>query len=204
MVCSPDNLSTNNRTMLLSSQENARHCTHATQFLDHVLITRSTRASGTGLAIFNDQLVRCKTGRNGIKYQISEGSGMTPAGIWHMRYVLYRADRITKPKTSLPVFPIHLTDSWCDEVSKRYYNFPLGHTPKNTDEALWRADQLYDIVVVIDHNSAPAVKNRGSAIFIHTEKPENSHTLGCLAFTEKDLRRLLSRCNCNTRLIIRP
>jgi L,D-peptidoglycan transpeptidase YkuD (ErfK/YbiS/YcfS/YnhG family) len=48
-------------------------------------------------------------------------------------------------------------------------------------ENLWRADGLYDVVIVIGYNDAPVVPGKGSAIFLHVARPGLSPTDGCVA-----------------------
>jgi L,D-peptidoglycan transpeptidase YkuD (ErfK/YbiS/YcfS/YnhG family) len=60
-------------------------------------------------------------------------------------------------------------------------------------EALWRPDELYDIVVVLNHNTMPRVRGAGSAIFMHVARPGYLPTEGCIALSRRDLLALL-RC----------
>ena len=51
----------------------------------------------------------CALGRGGRRALKCEGDGATPIGAWPMRRVLYRADRVARPRTLLPVSPIART-----------------------------------------------------------------------------------------------
>ncbi|OYY81158.1 MAG: hypothetical protein B7Y61_14325 [Rhizobiales bacterium 35-66-30] len=66
-----------------------------------------------------------------------------------------------------------------------------------------RADALYDLVLVLDHNTRPRVKGRGSAVFIHAARPGFAPTEGCIALTPRELRRLAARLKPGARLIVR-
>ena len=70
-------------------------------------------------------------------------------------------------------------------------------------EKLWRADRLYDLVIVLDYNIRPRRKSRGSAIFLHCARPDFAPTEGCVALRPDDLRRLLPRLAKKVRLTIR-
>ena len=59
-------------------------------------------------------------------------------------------------------------------------------------EELWRADALYDIVVIIGHNDAPVVAGLGSAIFMHLASEDYRPTEGCVALARQDLLDVLA------------
>ena len=122
-----------------------------------------------------------------------EGDGATPVGVWRMREVLYRPDRVQRPRTQLPVKAIRPRDGWCDASTDRNYNRPVSHPYPASAERLWREDGLYDVVVVLDYNDCPRVRGHGSAIFLHVAKPGFAPTEGCIAFTRPHLLRLLAR-----------
>ena len=61
-------------------------------------------------------------GRGGIRALKREGDGGTPLGRFPVRQVLYRADRIRRPRTPLPVRAIRADDGWCDDPADRNYN----------------------------------------------------------------------------------
>jgi L,D-peptidoglycan transpeptidase YkuD (ErfK/YbiS/YcfS/YnhG family) len=149
-------------------------------------------AARDGIAVAGPLLLPCALGRGGRRALKREGDGATPIGLWPMREVLYRADRIARPVTRLPVSPIRPHDGWCDAPRDRNYNhrvalpYPAGH------EVLWRDDHLYDLVVVLGYNDIPRIRGRGSAIFMHLATPGFTPTEGCIALREGDLRKLLA------------
>ena len=59
-------------------------------------------------------------------------------------------------------------------------------------ERLWRADELYDLLVVLGHNDDPVVAGLGSAIFLHVARPDYEPTEGCVALARADLLRVLA------------
>src|SRR5690349_10502148 len=89
----------------------------------------------------------CALGRNGRRTNKREGDGATPAGVWPLREVLYRPDRVHRPRTAMPVKAIRPQDGWCDAPADRNYNRPVRHPYPASAERLWRSDELYDIVV---------------------------------------------------------
>ncbi|MFG1461477.1 L,D-transpeptidase family protein [Xanthobacter sp. DSM 24535] len=141
-------------------------------------------------------------GRAGIGFDKREGDGRTPAGRWRIERVLYRPDRRPRPMTLLPAKPIAPTDGWCDDPQDRRYNRPVHLPISVSHERMARDDALYDLVLVLDHNTRPRVKGRGSAVFIHAARPGFLPTEGCVALRPADLRRLAARLKPNARLII--
>src|ERR1700686_2192670 len=97
---------------------------------------------------------RWAVGRAGIAEKIREGDGVTPAGAWPFRNVLYRADRIDAPRTSLPTAAIEPDSAWCDVPDDPNYNRLVRLPYATLDERLWRDDSLYDVVVVLGFNDA--------------------------------------------------
>ena len=136
---------------------------------------------------------RCAIGPAGIGSKRKEGDGITPSGIFPLREVFYRADRIAMPVTILPLWKTEPDDGWCDAPEDQNYNRLVKWPYAASAETLWRADSLYDIVVVIGFNDDPVYAGKGSAIFLHLAKPDFSPTAGCVALTEADLRAALEQ-----------
>jgi L,D-peptidoglycan transpeptidase YkuD (ErfK/YbiS/YcfS/YnhG family) len=145
----------------------------------------------------------CSIGPAGIRLQKREGDGSTPAGIWPMRYVMYRPDRLMRPRTGLPVFRIRPDSGWCDDPASLHYNQPVRLPVDESHERLWREDGVYDLVVVIGHNDSPPVAGRGSAVFIHVQRPDKGATQGCIAFDRSKLLHMLETWSTSTSLFVR-
>jgi L,D-peptidoglycan transpeptidase YkuD (ErfK/YbiS/YcfS/YnhG family) len=131
-----------------------------------------------------------------------EGDGATPSGVWRLTQVLYRADRVQRPRTGLPVRPLKVDDGWCDAVGDRNYNRAVRHPYAASAERLWREDALYDVIVVLDHNRRPRVQGAGSAIFMHVARPGYRPTEGCIALARHHLALVLARAGSSTRISI--
>ena len=91
--------------------------------------------------------------------------------------------------------------AWCDEPNNKYYN-KLIYTNDIKKEKLYRKDNLYNIVVVINYNIQPILKNKGSAIFIHLAKQNYSGTMGCIGLKENDLLNILKTISKKTKIKI--
>ena len=135
----------------------------------------------------------CALGRGGCRARKREGDGATPIGQWQAREVLYRPDRMRRPRTTLPVRAIRGHDGWCDAARDRNYNRPVRLPYPASAEALWRRDGLYDVVVVLGYNDHPRSWGRGSAIFLHVARPGYAPTEGCIALSRAHLLRLIAR-----------
>lgn len=155
-------------------------------------IQARSHASRRGVAAFGSLRLPCALGRGGRLAHKHEGDGATPIGLWPVRGVLYRPDRVRRPRTALPVSPIEPRDGWCDDPHDRNYNRPVRLPYPAGHEVLWREDHLYDVVVMIGYNDWPRTRGRGSAIFMHLASPDFAPTEGCIAFREGDLRKLLA------------
>ena len=147
-----------------------------------------------GQAVWDGGSARCAIGRAGTTASADkrEGDRATPTGRYPFRRVLYRADRGPKPETSLPAAAIREDDGWCDDPADPAYNRPVRLPYPASAEEMWRADGLYDIVVVIGHNDDPPVAGMGSAIFVHCAAPDYAPTAGCVALAKDDLRALVA------------
>ena len=92
-------------------------------------------------------------GAGGIKNHKIEGDHATPAGIWPLRRVFYRADRVPSPVCHLPVEPLGPHDGWRDDPAHPDYNRHITLPHPARDERLWRDDHVYDILVVLGYNA---------------------------------------------------
>lgn len=144
----------------------------------------------------------CALGRSGRRVGKHEGDGATPVGCFALRQAFYRADRLGRPRTSLPLVPLHRNDGWCDDQYDRNYNRNVRHPYPASAEHLWRSDHLYDLIVVMGHNDHPRVRGRGSAVFIHVAAAGLQPTEGCIALRRHDLVRLLARLSRGTKIKI--
>ena len=141
-------------------------------------------------------------GRGGIRANKREGDGGTPKGTFHPRQLWWRADRHPRPRTSLPVRAIGAEDAWCEDPSSRHYNQPVRRDSAHDGDRLKRDDHLYDFIVEIDHNRAPRIKGRGSAVFLHLARDNFGPTAGCVSMTRSAMLRLLARLGPDTKIVI--
>ena len=143
--------------------------------------------------LFKKLKFKCSLGKNGVTKNKVEGDKRTPSGVYRLKQVFYRADRINKITTNLKKIKIKKNMGWCDDPSSKRYNRLIKIPYKFSHEKLYRKDHIYDIVVILNYNMNPVVKKRGSAIFIHLTKKNYLKTLGCIALKKNDLLEILNR-----------
>ena len=166
---------------------------------DISVVGRSAQRTEGGI-VLGQIYLRCTFGHAGRRARKREGDGATPIGTWQIVEVLYRADRVVRPLTALPVRPLKRDSGWCDATGDRNYNRMVHHPYAASAERMWRDDPLYDLVAVLNHNRKPRVQGGGSAIFMHIARAGHFPTEGCIALRERDLRQVLSRASAKTRL----
>ena len=145
---------------------------------------------------------RCALGKAGVKTKIKEGDNITPKGTYKILNIYYRKDRIKKIKSSINKIKINKNMGWCDDTLSKYYNKQIKLPSKFSHEILYRKDNIYDIVCVINYNINPTLKNKGSAIFLHITKKKYQRTKGCIALKKNHLITLLSLVKKNTKIKI--
>jgi L,D-peptidoglycan transpeptidase YkuD (ErfK/YbiS/YcfS/YnhG family) len=149
-----------------------------------------------------DKTLRVALGRSGIRGAKREGDGGTPVGTFHPVRLWWRADRLPRPRTRLPVRRIAPDDAWCEDPADRRYNRAFKRSANEPGDRLRREDGLYDLIIEIDHNIRPRVAGLGSAVFIHVAREAFAPTAGCVALRRNDLLQLVSRIGPKTRIMI--
>lgn len=170
-----------------------------------LLVVRAAPGATRGTLAVGERVRPCALGRGGLVSGKSEGDGGTPCGRFPLRRLFYRPDRETAPATSLPVLPLAQDLGWCDDpADPANYNklVRLPFTPSH--ERMWRDDGLYDLVIEVGYNDAPAVPGRGSAIFVHLARPDFRPTEGCVALSRDDLLAVLAAVGPESAIDIAP
>ena len=87
---------------------------------------------------------------------------------------------------------------WCDDPNSKNYNKLIYLPAENSHEKLYKSDNSYDIVLVLNYNMSPVKNGKGSAIFIHVAKRNYKKTLGCIAINKIALLKIISEIKKNT------
>ena len=160
----------------------------------HILINKN-------YLIYNKSKIKCAVGKKGIGYKKKEGDLITPIGQFKIKYILYRKDRV-KVLTKLKKKVIKKNMGWCDDFKSSHYNKPVKLPFAHKYEKLYRKENIYDIILVLNYNMNPVKKNRGSAIFIHVSKNNYKKTEGCVAIKKVNLIKLLKKIRPSTKIKI--
>ena len=157
----------------------------------HILINKN-------YLTFNNYKAKCAIGKRGIGNKKKEGDLITPKGIYKVKYVLYRKDRVKKIKTKIKKIIIRKNMGWCDDVRSSQYNKLIKLPSNYSNEKLYKKENIYDIILVLNFNMSPIIKNKGSAIFIHVAKRNYKKTEGCIALKKMHLVKVLKELKKNT------
>ncbi len=150
---------------------------------------------------FNNYKAKCSIGKRGIGLKKKEGDLITPKGKYKIKYILYRRDRI-KIQSKIKKIIIKKNMGWCDDPDSKYYNRLIKLPSASRFEKLYKRENIYDIVLVLNYNMKPIVKNKGSAIFIHIAKKNYERTEGCIAIKKADLIKITKDLEKNTNVLI--
>lgn len=145
----------------------------------------------------------CAVGREGLTGNKLEGDHKTPTGEFKFEEVFYRADKLGNMEFNLPTKIITQNDGWCDDPSSKLYNQHIQFPFDANAERLFRDDDIYDLLFVINYNIDPVIPGRGSAIFLHVSKPNFEGTEGCIAIEKEHIIEIAKKINIETKLIIK-
>ena len=151
---------------------------------------------------FKQFKVKCALGKRGIGLKKKEGDLITPTGQYKIKYILYRKDRIKKIQSKLRKIIINKNMGWCDDPRSKKYNKLINLPFNGNYEKLFKKENIYDIILVLDYNMNPIRKNKGSAIFIHVAKRNYEKTKGCIAIKKVELLKILKEIKINTKVKI--
>ena len=155
------------------------------------IIIKKTNKKNLAFLFLKKKKFFCHIGKNGIRKKNREGDMITPKGIYKMKEVYFRYDRLGTIKSKIPKKKIHKNSIWITDPKNQKYNLPSNKPCKYLHEKLSRNDNLYDIVITTTFNTQPTKKFKGSAIFIHCSNKKTKFTEGCIALKKQDLITIL-------------
>ena len=148
--------------------------------------------------IIDDFKLKCCIGKKGLNSNKKEGDYSTPKGLYKLKKLYFRKDRVGIPKSKLTKKIIKKNMAWCDDPNHKKYNEEIQIYEKKNRENLYRDDYKYDYIISISYNEKK-IPNKGSAVFIHLTdnyKP----TAGCIALKKKDFEILLKLVDKKTKI----
>jgi L,D-peptidoglycan transpeptidase YkuD (ErfK/YbiS/YcfS/YnhG family) len=122
----------------------------------------------------------------------SERRSRTPRGVFTLTEAFGRAP---DPGAALPYTRVGLSHWWVSDVRSKHYNqMRLCRPGESCGFRQSRSEHLGDIdaykyAIVIDYNTEPVIRGRGSAFFLHVS--EGKPTQGCISMRAADLTWLL-------------
>jgi len=128
-------------------------------------------------------------GRNGFAAPDAklEGDGKSPTGLFRLGQLFCYKDSVN---TALPHIQTTADDKWIDDPESDDYNkYVRGETSAKTFEKLLIRSDAYKYCMVIEFNTHPVVKGKGSAIFFHLGTEATS---GCITILEEQMELILS------------
>ena len=146
--------------------------------------------------------VKCAVGKRGIGLKKKEGDLITPIGQYKIKYILFRRDRIKKIQSKIGKIEIKKNMGWCDDPRSRKYNKLIKLPFNYSHEKLYKKENAYDIILVLNYNMNPYKKKKGSAIFIHVASKSYKKTKGCVAIKKKELLKIIKEIKKNTKVKI--
>jgi L,D-peptidoglycan transpeptidase YkuD (ErfK/YbiS/YcfS/YnhG family) len=164
-----------------------------------VVFNNDTRSKATLMA-FERSGIRWKykfgpfiasIGRNGFAAAGAkvEGDGKTPTGIFPLGQLFSYEPTID---TKLSFIQSNADDKWIDDTTSADYNrYISGNTDAKSFEHLLLSSIYYKYCMVIEYNTHPVVKCKGSAIFFHLSDENYTPTAGCVAIEEQAMQSIL-------------
>ena len=108
----------------------------------HILIKKN-------YLIYGNYRVKCAIGKRGIGIKKREGDLITPKGSFKIVQIFYRRDRIGDLITNIPKKNIKKNMGWCDDPKSNKYNQLIRYPFIFNSEKLHRADNIYDVILVL-------------------------------------------------------
>ena len=152
---------------------------------------------------YKDLKFKCALGKAGIRKKKKEGDNITPKGIYKIIKIYYRDDRIKKISSKFKLIKIRKNMGWCDDPKSKKYNQLIKLPNRYSHEKFFKNDNSYDLIIILNYNINPIIKNKGSAIFIHIAKKNYKSTKGCIALKKNDLLKLIRIIDTNTKIFIK-
>jgi L,D-peptidoglycan transpeptidase YkuD (ErfK/YbiS/YcfS/YnhG family) len=131
-------------------------------------------------------------GKNGFAFpQMKvEGDGKSPTGIFKLGK-LFSYEKQTN--TLLENQQTTKEDKWIDDPNSPDYNrYVKGSTEAKSYENLLLNTDVYKYCTVIEYNTNPVIKGKGSAIFFHLALKPASFTAGCVAIKEEYMKLMVN------------
>jgi D-alanyl-D-alanine dipeptidase len=132
-----------------------------------------------------------------------EGDGRSPAGVFELGTVYGYSE--TASGISLPYASADAALRCVDDPTSPEYNQILLEPARATwksAERMRRDDDLYELALVVRHNTGPVVPGHGSCIFVHVWQSSNTPVTGCTALDKANLKTLVKWLKPNAAVLV--
>ena len=150
--------------------------------------------------IIDDFNFKCCVGKSGLKSNKIEGDNSTPKGLFNLKKLYFRKDRVGFQNCKIKKRVITKNIAWCDDPYHKKYNSEIYIINNKKKEKFYRKDCKYDYLITINHNDNKT-PFKGSAIFIHLTN-DYKPTAGCIAIKKNDFEIILKLINQKTKIRI--
>jgi L,D-peptidoglycan transpeptidase YkuD (ErfK/YbiS/YcfS/YnhG family) len=136
--------------------------------------------------------IKVGIGKNGFAPPLNklEGDGKSPTGIFLLGK-LYTYEK--QLNTLLEYQQTTKEDKWIDDPNSEDYNkYVRGATNAKSYENLLLNSDAYKYCMVIEYNTKPVIKGKGSAIFFHLGAKKPYFTAGCVAINEENMKLIVN------------
>ena len=82
--------------------------------------------------IIDDFKLRCCIGKKGLNSNKIEGDNSTPKGLFNLRKLYFRKDRVGDPKCKILKKKITKNLAWCDDPTHKKYNEEIHTSNKKS------------------------------------------------------------------------
>ncbi|WP_265396477.1 L,D-transpeptidase family protein [Leptospira levettii] len=132
-------------------------------------------------------------GRSGLTLsnRKREGDGFTPEGYFPIKRILGKRKKTIRQLEYTQIRKFHF---WNDDPNSKHYNQLVSKKEKGV-HSLWDSD-IYELFVVIEHNTNPSLPGMGSMIFLHPWS-ETKPTSGCVGVNRDTLFKIVDSLDGN-------
>ena len=147
-----------------------------------------------------DRVIPVSIGKGGVSKRAREHEQTTPSGEHQIIGMLYRPDRIRKPRDwAMPILP---NSYWSNDVRDPDYNLMVLYSNKYSRKKLRISMPSHDLILLTDWNWPQAIRGRGSAFFIHQWSAQKAPTDGSIAMSREALIWLAAKVDYGTKIKI--
>ena len=148
-----------------------------------------------------DRIIPVSFGKGGISKRPKEHEPTTPTGEHTIIGMLYRPDRLKKPRDW--AMPILINSFWSNDERDPDYNLMVSYSNTYCRKKLRVPTPTYDLILLTDWNWPQAIKGRGSAFFIHQWSAKKAPTNGSIAMSRETLFWLAANVDYGTKITIK-